>query len=99
MSNNAQRYATRSLYEESRQNLCDKISANIQSTGSICRQIVKGSKTTDILSNTTKSFASCDSAIQSTETNIKKIGVSLKHFAEQLDQINRMIDDSIPKTF
>ena len=97
MSSNIQQ--TRLLYEESRKNLCDKISTNIQSTGSICRQILKGSKSSDILSNSAKSFAACDTAITSTETNIKKIGIALKHFDEQLDSINRIVDDNIPKTF
>lgn len=92
-------YHTRSLYEESRQNLCDKIAANIQSTGSICRQVVKGSKTNDILSNCAKNFASCDSQITATEGNIKKMRIAIKHFDEQLDTINRTIEDNLPKTF
>ena len=95
----ANHFQTRVLYEESRQNLCDKIAANIQSAGSITRQIVKGSKTSDILSNCAKNFAQCDSQIANTEANIKKIGISVKHFDEQLDTINRTIEDNLPKTF
>ncbi|KAH9405264.1 hypothetical protein TYRP_001108 [Tyrophagus putrescentiae] len=97
MANNV--FQTRALYEESRQNLCEKISANIHSTGSICRQIVKGSKSGDILSGAAKSFAACDSQIASTEANLKKIGIAIKHFDEQLDTINRTVEDNLPKTF
>lgn len=98
MANNSI-YQTRSLYEESRQKLCEKISANIHSTGSICRQVVKGSRSSDILSGAAKNFATCDGQIASTEVNLKKMGIAIKHFDEQLDAINRLVEDNLPKTF
>jgi len=99
ITNLANPIQTRPLYEESRHTLCDKIAANIQSTGSICRQVVKGSKSSDILTSAARNFASFDAQLSSTESNLKKIGITIRHFDEQLDTINRMVDDNIPKSF
>lgn len=85
-------WQARSLFEESRVKLCDRTSANIQSTGSVCRQVVKGSKTSDILSNSCKNFATCDSAITNSEANLKKIGLTVKNFEQQLENIDRIVD-------
>ena len=90
-------YQTRLLYEESRKNLCNKLANNIQSTGSVCRQIVKGSKSNDILSSVAKNFSSCDTQIITTELNLKKIGLTIKHFDEQLGTIDRKIDSNLTK--
>ena len=90
---------TRPLYEESRKNLCDKIATNILSAGSICRQVVKGSKSADILSSAAKSFAACDTQISATDANLKKMNIAIKNFDDQLDVINRRIDEhkSLPQ--
>ena len=38
-----------SLYAESKNRLCERIANNIQSSGSVFRQIVKGSKSSDVI--------------------------------------------------
>lgn len=85
-------HQSRALFEESRAKLCERVAANIQSTGSICRQIVKGSKTSDNMSTAFKHFASCDSQMGSTESNLKKISLTVQQLDNQLDAISELID-------
>jgi len=87
----------RPLYEESRRALCDKISANIQSAGSIVRQVVKGSRTGDILSASARNFAAVEQNINTTESNLLKAQLTQKQFHQQLDNVSRTLDDNRDK--
>jgi hypothetical protein len=53
------------------------------------RQIVKGSKSVEIMSHITKNFAAQENSIENTETNIKKLETCSQHFQLQLEQINK----------
>ena len=49
--------------------------ANINSIGSLARQIQRGSKSQEILGQTVKNFATVESTVSSTENNIAKLQV------------------------
>ena len=49
--------------------------ANINSIGSLARQIQRGSKSQEILGQTVKNFATVESTVASTENNIAKLQV------------------------
>ena len=51
--------------------------ANINSIGSLARQIQRGSKSQEILGQTVKNFATVESTVNSTENNIAKLQVDL----------------------
>ncbi|CAG2177474.1 unnamed protein product, partial [Oppiella nova] len=80
---------TRNLYSESKTRLCERIAANIQSAGSVSRQIIKGSKTGEILGQSAKTFASTENTIENTALNIKRLQISTKQFQMQLEDINK----------
>ena len=50
--------------------------ANINSIGSLARQIQRGSKSQEILGQTVKNFATVESTVASTENNIAKLQVN-----------------------
>ena len=51
------------------------LQANINSIGSLARQIQRGSKSQEILGQTVKNFATVETTISSTENNIAKLQV------------------------
>jgi len=53
------------------------------------RQIVKGSKSVDIVWHTSKSLAAQENTIENTNANIKKLEISSKQFQMQLEDINK----------
>ena len=52
------------------------LQANINSIGSLARQIQRGSKSQEILGQTVKNFATVETTVSSTENNIAKLQVS-----------------------
>ncbi|XP_054167358.1 uncharacterized protein LOC128964746 [Oppia nitens] len=79
---------TTSLYSDSKARLCDRIASNIQSAGSVTRQIIKGSKCVETLNQSARSLAALDNTIDNTYSNIKKLEISTKQFQMQLEDIN-----------
>ena len=51
------------------------LQANINSIGSLARQIQRGSKSQEILGQTVKNFATVETTVSSTENNIAKLQV------------------------
>lgn len=82
----------RPLYEESRARMCERVTGNIQSIGSICRQVLKGSRSGDIMANSAKQFSLVDANIVSTETNIKRLQSVVGNFDAQLRSIDRTVE-------
>ena len=87
----------RPIYEDSRRALCEKIGANIQSAGSIVRQVVKGSRASDILLNSARNFSTIEANITSTELNLQKANLSQKQFHQQLDNVSGILDENRDK--
>ncbi|XP_075585337.1 BLOC-1 related complex subunit 7 [Dermatophagoides farinae] len=82
----------RSLYEDSRIKLCEKMTQNVHNVGSLCRQIIKSSRTNDILAHSAKNFATqIDVQINAGETNLKKWHSTMANLNEQLNQIEHIV--------
>ncbi|XP_015784091.1 uncharacterized protein LOC107361730 [Tetranychus urticae] len=64
---------TRALFIETKKRLIERLNGNINNWGSLVRQIVRGSKTPELLSQCTKTFANHEHAIGNTETHIDRI--------------------------
>lgn len=97
-SSSGQQFTTiqqqRSLYEDSRIKLCEKMVQNVHNVGSLCRQIIKASRTNDILAHSAKNFATqIDAQINEGETNLKKWHSTMANLNEQLNQIEHIVDE------
>ena len=66
------------------------LQANINSIGSLARQIQRGSKSQEILGQTVKNFATVETTISSTENNIAKL---------QVDRVKCSIREAFKKKY
>ncbi|KAL3183035.1 hypothetical protein MRX96_006822 [Rhipicephalus microplus] len=62
--------SARSLFVESKERLCDRIQVNVNSVGSLARQVVKGSKSSETLMHTARNFALQEHALHNSEVNL-----------------------------
>ncbi|XP_070540333.1 BLOC-1-related complex subunit 7-like [Ptychodera flava] len=73
--------------------LLPKIQENINDSGSLVRQIIRGSKSNELLSQATKNFASSENTIEASEANIKKMGILVSHLQFQAEAIERSVGE------
>ncbi|KAF7494251.1 hypothetical protein SSS_08821 [Sarcoptes scabiei] len=85
--------SSRTLYEDSRIKLGERISASVQMIGSFCRQAIKSSCTNEIMGFSMKNFAiTTDTALGQYETNLNRLDQHLNLMRQQLKHIEQMID-------
>ncbi|CAH0389423.1 unnamed protein product [Bemisia tabaci] len=65
--------SARSLFAESKSRLAAKIEINLCNIASVSRHILKGSRSSDILMGSAKSFAAMDGSIDAIESNLHKL--------------------------
>ncbi|RWS23360.1 hypothetical protein B4U80_11364 [Leptotrombidium deliense] len=78
---------TKDLYCESKTRLGERIAGNVSSCASIARQVIRGSKSSDLLSQSAKNFASHEYFIENTENNLKKMNLVSNQMNIQLSLI------------
>ncbi|XP_070498827.1 BLOC-1-related complex subunit 7 isoform X1 [Chironomus tepperi] len=69
----ASRDHAKQLFNESKRRLADRVGVNVNNTASIARQIVRGSKSNDILMQSAKHLAQQETALENTASNLNKI--------------------------
>ncbi|XP_037951816.1 uncharacterized protein LOC119683240 [Teleopsis dalmanni] len=86
--------SARHLFNDSKQRLCDRVGVNVNNLGSVARQIVRGSKSNEILGQTIKNFTQVDIVSDYSSQNLNKMELILKHVNYQhdtiLDSINHL---------
>ncbi|KAI0222634.1 BLOC-1-related complex subunit 7 [Lamellibrachia satsuma] len=58
---------------------------------SLTRQVLRGSKTNELLDKATKNFAYQESAIENSSTTLKKMGLLVSHLQFQGEAIERSV--------
>ncbi|XP_042901151.1 BLOC-1-related complex subunit 7 isoform X1 [Parasteatoda tepidariorum] len=81
--------SARILFSESKARLSDRIQVNVNSTGSLAKQIVKGSKSNETLMHTARNFALQEYAVENSQTNLKRMQLLTSHLNLQLDSIQK----------
>jgi len=84
--------SARNLFTESKARLSDRIQVNVNSTGSLAKQIVRGSKTNETLMHTARNFALQEYAVENSETNLKRMQLLTNHLNLQLDSIQKSVN-------
>lgn len=85
--------SARNLFQESKQRLAERLQVNINSIGSLTRQIQRGSKSQEILGQTVRNFANTEGTIVNTEQNLAKLQV----IVAQLQQQQQSVETSCEK--
>lgn len=81
--------SARSLFSDSKNRLADRVQVNVNNIASLARQVVRGSKSSEILMHSARNFAMNEHAIENSESNLKKLQLFNIHIGNQLDSMLR----------
>ncbi|CRK99627.1 CLUMA_CG012939, isoform A [Clunio marinus] len=94
--------AAKSLFAESKRRLSDRVAVNVNNCASVARQIVRGSKSHDILMQAAKGLAQQESSLERSASNLNKIQLiqqqlryqheAVKDGAEKLSDLREQVD-------
>nr|XP_006820041.1 PREDICTED: UPF0693 protein C10orf32 homolog [Saccoglossus kowalevskii] len=70
-----------------------KIQENVNDSGSLVRQIIRGSKSNELLSHAAKTFVSVDNTIESSDATVKRMGILVSHLQFQAEAIERSVGE------
>ncbi|KAH8253379.1 BLOC-1-related complex subunit 7 [Drosophila kikkawai] len=77
--------SARHLFDESKKRLCARVGVNVNNLGSVARQVVRGSKTNEIMHQTLKNFTQVDVVSDYSHQNLQKMTLILQHVGYQYD--------------
>lgn len=81
--------SARSLFSDSKNRLADRVQVNVNNIASLARQVVRGSKSNEILMHSARNFALQEHAIDNSEANLKKFQLLCVHLGYQHDSLIR----------
>ena len=79
--------SAKNLFAESKRRLAERVQVNVNNIGSITRQIQRGSKSNDILTQTTKSFVQTESTMENSFNNLQKMQVLMAQLNHQHETV------------
>nr|NP_725975.2 BLOC-1 related complex subunit 7 [Drosophila melanogaster]AAF57456.1 BLOC-1 related complex subunit 7 [Drosophila melanogaster]AFX81739.1 GH13245p1 [Drosophila melanogaster] len=77
--------SARHLFDESKKRLCVRVGENANNLGSVARQVVRGSKSNEIMHQTLKNFTQVDVVSDYSHQNLQKMTLILQHVGYQYD--------------
>ena len=75
--------SAKNLFAESKRRLAERVQVNVNNIGSITRQIQRGSKSNEMLTHTSKSFAQTESTMENSFNNLQKMQVLMAQLNHQ----------------
>ncbi|XP_017774486.1 PREDICTED: uncharacterized protein LOC108561179 [Nicrophorus vespilloides] len=81
--------SARSLFADSKMRLAERVQVNVNYVASLVRQIVRGSKSNEILMHSARNFALQEHTIENTEANLKKLQTLCNNLGQQQDHLIR----------
>ncbi|XP_043235661.1 BLOC-1-related complex subunit 7-like isoform X1 [Amphibalanus amphitrite] len=81
--------SARSLFAESRTKLVERVAGNVEACGSVCRQVVRGSRSHETLLAAARATAAQESAIDHTCGTVQKLRILATHLGYQWESIAR----------
>ena len=76
---------------ETKSKLSDKIAVNMNDVASLTRQLLRGSKSSELLEKSAKNFAYQEGAVENSLVNLKKMGLLASHLQFQAEAIERNV--------
>ncbi|XP_034479086.1 uncharacterized protein LOC117785266 [Drosophila innubila] len=77
--------SARHLFDDSKKRLCARVGVNVNNLGSVARQVVRGSKTNEVMHQTLKNFTQVDVVSDYSNQNLQKMSLILQHVGYQYD--------------
>ncbi|KAK2143088.1 hypothetical protein LSH36_879g00081 [Paralvinella palmiformis] len=77
--------------QETKCRLSDKVTANMNDIASLCKQLIRGSRSSDLLEKAAKNFVYQEANMENSSTNIKKMGLLVSHLQFQAEAIERSV--------
>jgi len=95
--------SAKNLFSDSRRRLCERAVASVHSLGSVSRQVARGSRQHDILTNSAKQLCQTESAMENSFNNLQRMQVLLAQIAhaqssieenlKKVDEVQEQIND------
>ena len=85
--------SAKNLFQDSKRRLSERVQVNVNNIGSVTRQIMRGSKSQEMLMQTAKNFSQAESTMENTFNNLQKMQVLMA----QLNQSQISIENSVSK--
>ncbi|XP_022227201.1 uncharacterized protein LOC111077297 [Drosophila obscura] len=77
--------SARHLFDDSKKRLCARVGINVNNLGSVARQVVRASKSNEIMHQTLKNFTQVDVVSDYSNQNLQKMSLILQHVGYQYD--------------
>lgn len=82
------------LFEDSKARLVTRVAANIEACASACRQIVRSSKSPDLLSSAAKNFAAQEAAADRSLESVHRLNILATHLELQRQSISASLHET-----
>ncbi|KAA0197515.1 hypothetical protein HAZT_HAZT010015 [Hyalella azteca] len=83
--------SAKNLFVDSKRRLGERVHVNVNNLASICRQVLRGSQSADLLVKAARNMALQDATLDSTWDNAQKLGVLVTHLTYQQEAIERSV--------
>ncbi|RXG73680.1 UPF0693 protein C10orf32-like protein [Armadillidium vulgare] len=81
--------SAKNLFIDSKLRLAERVQVNINNIGSVCRQVLRGSRSADLLSHSARNLALQEHAIKNTEENLQRLNILATHLSYQCEAISK----------
>ncbi|XP_059607447.1 uncharacterized protein LOC132255439 [Phlebotomus argentipes] len=80
--------SAKNLFSDSKRRLADRVMVNVHNSASVARQIVRGSKSNEILMQSAKNFAQAETAMDNSSQNLRKMQLIRQHLGYQVEAMS-----------
>uniref|UniRef100_A0A1L8DCQ8 BLOC-1-related complex subunit 7 n=1 Tax=Nyssomyia neivai TaxID=330878 RepID=A0A1L8DCQ8_9DIPT len=84
--------SAKNLFSDSKRRLADRVMVNVHNSASVARQIVRGSKSNEILMQSAKNFAQAESFMDSSMQNLTKLQLIRQHMGYQVEAMGQGVE-------
>ncbi|GAB0087747.1 BLOC-1-related complex subunit 7 [Sergentomyia squamirostris] len=79
--------SAKNLFSDSKRRLADRVMVNVHNSASVARQIVRGSKSNELLMQAIKAFVQAETSMDNSAQNLNKMQLIRQHLGYQVDAI------------
>jgi ribosomal protein S1 len=83
--------SAKNLFGDSKRRLSERVQVNVNNLGSVTRQVQRGSKTHEMLTQTAKNFSQAESTMENSFNNLQKMQVLLAQLNQQEQSIRNSV--------
>lgn len=81
--------SAKNLFADSKRRLADRVGVNINNSASLVRQIVRGSKTSEIITQAAKNLAQKEETMDRSAANLQKIQLMQSQLQYQFEAVRK----------